>query len=57
MVSEAVAADPSDSLSCQTNSLVCLDACGDLMTTTMQFLIMLRVSETYILSGLYRSTY
>lgn len=32
MVSEAVATDTGDSLSCQMNSLVCLDACWNLKT-------------------------
>lgn len=32
MVSIAIAADTSDSLPCQMNPLVCLDACRDLKT-------------------------
>lgn len=41
MVSEAIATDTGDSLSCQMNSLVCLDACWNLKMRTIQSLITL----------------
>lgn len=41
MVSEAVATNASDSLPCQVNPLVCLDACGDLEKQKIQSFITL----------------
>lgn len=45
MVSKAVATDSGDSLSCQMNSLVCLDACRNLKTRMIQSLITLNAFE------------
>lgn len=47
MVSKAVATDSGDSLSCQTNSLVCLDACRNLKTRMIQSLVTLNAFEFF----------